>query len=427
MKITMTDIEFLHTLYKMRCLSLNSTLKYFYPNESYIKAKIVPFRQAKLINIRKIDGIYYLEIAQKGLDTVKRFLNIPNEIYNIERNKYEKVVLSLSDILIEDKYVKHQTSLNDFVLEYMCQYKEEVDYYDEKFISGNSTILRPDGMIRLKNADLYLEQDMGTESRKQLMDKWYRYRRYINNGCNGKRRVIVLFIINCQNAKARDLLVRKTFLDSFDQLISNSFEMYSGTKEELIEACFKRIIPGDKERTQELTEIMNRFKYTTADGSGLRVKLDGVVYRYYLVKRNNGKTEYYCPNRNRAGRFQEFLCDIYDYSPMTILSKIKFHRKNSKNFDIAYSGKSGARLIGYIIITRNLKELYSHMKACELLEVENVYITTPSRLKKLTMPKALLKIDSLGNIFSCQNYYYEATTFEGKIDDFGLDGFCLKQ
>lgn len=427
MKITMKDIEFLHTLYKMRCLSLNSTLKYFYPDKSYINSKIVPFRNAKLINIRKIDNVYYLEIAQKGIDTIQRFLNIPNEIYNIERNKYEKVMMNLSDVIIEDKYVKHQTSLNEFVLEYMRLYGEEVDYYDERFISGNTTILRPDGMIRLKNADLYLEQDMGTESRKQLMEKWYRYRRYLNNGYHGKRKLIILFIINCQNEKARDLLVRKTFLDSFDQLVSNNFEMYVGTKEEILEACFKRILVGEKDRNKEIKDLMSRFNYTTADGSGLKIKLDGVIYHYYLVKKTNGKTDYYCPNRNRIGRFQEFLCDMYDYSPMTVLSKIKFHHKNSKNFDIAYSNKSNARLIGYVIITRNIKEFYTHLKACNLIDVENVYVTTPARLKKFTLPKALLKIDPTGNVFSCQNYYYEASNLEGKIDDFGFDGMLLSE
>ena len=422
MKINRKDVEFLFELYKMRCLSLELVHKYFYRDKDFIKEKIGPMRQAELIRIRKQFDQYYLDITQKGLDFMKKYLDIPNETYNIERNRYEKSLLNLSDVLIEDKYIRHQVALNEFVLEYKSHYGK-INYYDEKFISGLSTILRPDGMIRIGNIDLYLEQDMGTENAKQLRDKWYRYRRYLSQGYRGKQKIVVLFIIKCQNPEKRDLLVRKTIMESFDQLLSNNFEIYIGTKDQLLNACYNRIIPGDKERTLELHDLMQKHKYTIRDGSILKVKLGGVVYRYYLANLDQKKRiGYYGPDSHRAGRFQEFLADNYDYSPMTVLSKVRFHQKNSKNFDIAYSGKADARLIGYIILTRDIKTLYQHMKACELLDVENVYITTPSRLKNYSLPKALIRIDKNGQAFSCANCYFDPKIKEGSIDNFSING-----
>ena len=424
MKLNRDDVNFLFELYKLRCLSLELVHKYFYHDTNFTKEKIIPMWKAGIIRIRKIDEKMYLDITQSGLNFVKKYLNMPNEIYNIEKNKNEKVFLNLSDVLIEDKYVKHQNALNEFVLEYKSRYGK-INYFDEKFISGMTSILRPDGMIRLNNTDLYLEQDMGTESAKQLRDKWYRYRRYLSTSYTGKRKIIVLFIIKCQSDKVqgRDLLVRKTILESFDQLMSNNFEIYIGTKEEMLNACYERIIPGDKTRTLEIHNLMQKFNYKTNDGSILKVKLDGVVYRYYLANLNQkGKIGYYSPDRYKVGRFQEFLADNYDYSPMSVLSKIKFHYKNSMNFSIAYSNKANSRLIGYIVLTRNVKKLYNHMKACNLLDVENVFITTPARLKSYPLPKALIHINNEGQVFSCADYYYNPKVKEGKVDDLGVDG-----
>ena len=100
---------------------------------------------------------------------MQKALNLPSEVYNIDTGKNEKTILKVKDIEVEDKFASHQIALNDFVLEFKKK-AGKINYFDEKFMSGLINI-RPDGMIRLENADLFLEQDMGTESAKQLRDK----------------------------------------------------------------------------------------------------------------------------------------------------------------------------------------------------------------------------------------------------------------
>lgn len=421
MKITNFDINFLFDLYRMRCLSFEQIHEFFYSEVNYYKEKIIPFIKAGLVSFYHIKDDYALMIKQKGIDLVQKYMEIPNEIYNIETKKYEKTILKEKDVIVEEKYASHQIALNNFVLNFRKQYGK-TNYFDEKFLSGMANI-RPDGMIRLENVDLFLEQDMGTESAKQLRDKWSRYRRYLAYENDSGRKIIVLFILKCQKIEERNFLVRKTILESFDQMLSNNFEIYIGDEKQMLQTCFDRIIPGDKKRTKEFADLMHKHNFRISDGSKLKVKLGGTVYRYYFGsydKKNH--LIYYMPNRKHKGRFAEFLADNYDYEPMSVLSKIFFHDKNSHNFDIAYSPKANMRLIGYIVLTKDIKRLYRQLKACELFNVKNVFYTTPERLMKLQLPKALLRFDEHGNVYSCSDYYFEATQKIGNINNYNEKG-----
>ena len=169
MKITREDINFLYYLYRFRCLSTRQVRSYFYDFSSYYKEKIVPMVSSQLIELKNNGTDYYVMITQKGIMLFQRYLNIPNEIYNAETGKNEKSVLRASEVVIEEKFVQHQLALNEFVLEFRKK-QGDIDYYDEKYLSGMK-IIRPDGLIKIGGTDILLEQDMGTESSKQLADK----------------------------------------------------------------------------------------------------------------------------------------------------------------------------------------------------------------------------------------------------------------
>lgn len=421
MKIDKYDVNFLYYLYRMRCFSLKQIHNFFYVEKDYYKNRLSPLISSKLITMHNIKDNYAFMITQKGIDVMQKYLNLPNEIYNIETMKTEKVILKEKDVIVEEKFASHQIALNDFVLEFRRKHGK-IKYFDEKFLSGMVNI-RPDGMIRLDNVDLFLEQDMGTESAKQLRDKWNRYRRYLSVEYDSSRKIVVVFILKCQRVEERNLLVRRTILETFDQLLSNNFEIYIGDKETMLNACFDRIIPGDKNRTKEFAELMQKFKFKINDGSKLKVKLGGTVYRYYFGSYDkNNRLIYYAPNKKRRGRFIEFLADNYDYCPMSVLSKISFHDKNSHNFDIAYSPKANMRLIGYIVLTRDLTGLYKQLRACELLGIKNIYYTTPERLMRMPLTKALVRFGNNGEIYSCSNYYFECDLKEGNIANYNKNG-----
>lgn len=420
MNITKQDINFLYFLYKMRCFSLQEISNFFYTNKNFYKENLIPLLKNKLIIMQKNKNQYVFMITQNGIDLLQNKLNIPSEVFNIDKGKVEKTILKQKDVAIKPEYISHQVALNDFVLNFRRKYGK-IEYFDERFLSGMINI-RPDGMIRLPHIDLFLEQDMGSETSKQLSDKWNRYRRYLNNEYTGDKKIIVLFIIDCIDGEKRDLLVRRSIMQNFDQNLSDKFDIYVGDKNTILEACFNRIIPGDKNRTADFNVLMKRHGFKIADGSKIKAKLNGTVYRYYFSKLKDGKIIYYNPNKTRRGRFAEFFADNYDYCPMTILSKIQYHDKNSHNFDLAYSPRANMRLIGYIVLTNDLHRLYRHLATCELLNVENVYYTTPERLMRMPLPRALVRFNNNGEIISCNDYYFDPVVKEGKISEHDKKG-----
>ena len=117
---------------------------------------------------KKVKKVIGIDSSPKMLEFLKKRAE-DNEIFNIDTKKAEKVILKAKDIIIEDKFAPHQIALNEFVLNFRAKYGK-IEYFDEKFLSGMANI-RPDGMIRLDNCDLYIEQDMGSETGKQLRDK----------------------------------------------------------------------------------------------------------------------------------------------------------------------------------------------------------------------------------------------------------------
>lgn len=419
MKIKREDINFLYYLYRFRCLSLKQVNRFFYNDSNYYRDKIVPMIEAHLIVLNIIKEKYIVSITQKGINLFQEYLNIPNETYNAETGKIEKSTLKISDVIVEDKYVNHQVSLNDFVLEFKAQYGE-IEYYDEKYLS-DMKIIRPDGLIRIGNVDLFLEQDMGTESFKQLCDKWNRYKRYLNVAFNGERKIVVLFILKCQNMKGRKALVRKSIFDVFSQIDSAHFEVYIGDKNEMIKAANNEI-KNKKEQTVKLVKIMQKHNFKVSKGDTLKAKL-GTLYNFYIAmfdKKN--RLNYYNPNKQRIGKFTEFLVDFYDNSPISVLNKIYFHHKNSHNYDIAYSPRPNLRLINYLVIVNDIHELYDHLNECELFEKERVFFTTMDRLNKMRFNQAIFTLTKSGDLMTCYDLYFEPTVKEGNIKDYKSNG-----
>lgn len=73
------------------------------------------------------------------------------------------------------RLINHQLELNQFVIEFNAKHSADPNlmphkYYNEKFVSKYKFI-RPDGMISIGDIDFFLEMDMGTENKKQLIDK----------------------------------------------------------------------------------------------------------------------------------------------------------------------------------------------------------------------------------------------------------------
>ena len=446
MKLTRYDLSFLSALYKYRALTIRQCFLYFFSRrfatfKDFYHKYVVPLVKFKLVDLRvgKRNG-YALTLTQKSLDLLVKYAQLPSEIYDIDNDVVIKTLTKISDITVTNRYVDHQTEMNEFLLQFSllaCRQKiPNVQVYDEKFLS-NYVNIRPDSLIRIGDLDLFVEQDMGTETLKQLNDKWNRYRRFLNFefDSTGKRKIVVCFIVSCNGdvLEKRKDLIRRSIQNTFDTLLSEHFDIFIGTRKELLRMVFDLYLNVTAYKSgwtyqDTVKTAFEKHGFKMHDGRALKMKLDGTSYQWYLAKTDTlGHLSYFGNSKTGQGRFQEFLCDDYRYSPVSVISKIAFHHRNAKNFDIAYSTRHpDQRLIGYIVVVENLGEIYHHLKTVKLIGVRNVFFTTIPRLMTFELPHALLSFGRDGKIYSCSDEYFEANILEGDADDLGIDGIEIE-
>lgn len=431
MQLTKDDIRFFNTLYRMRCLSLKQAADFFYMYPSsarLLEEKISPLIKKDYLSFRthRTRGAVLFPTV-KMLRFLSEFFKKPCETYDYRTGKVKKTLPDLKDILIEDRYISHQLALNDFVLEFFAQSKSieelpKIEYFDEKFLSSLKHI-RPDGSLRVgDHLDIFLEQDMSTESAKQLRDKWNKYRRFLTYEFGQKRELIVCFIVegDAKSIDGRKELIRRTIGDIMDTLLSDRFDVFIGTKDELLDVLFKKVLAKDS-FSDALEKAMKKQGWRVGDGRSMRMILNGSAYRYYTCKTNDQGALYHY-----AGRASEFLMDEYRYAPVSVLSKITFHEKNSHNFDIAYSKVINKRLIGYVIVVDDIKMIFKHLRTMDLIGTNNVYFTTLPRLLRMPLEEAIFTFrNDDGDIYHCADASYVPSIYEGNIRSYRANGLKI--
>ena len=138
-------------------------------------------------------------LTRLGIDVVVSEFKIPINI--VDKNGVKRGFYRSSELKLQPKNIPHQVHLNQFMLDFKTVYSyKQLDipwtYFDEKYVS-QYTKIRPDGLIRILDVDLFLEMDMSTESKVQLEAKWRNYKVFLNSAehRHNEQKVIVLFII----------------------------------------------------------------------------------------------------------------------------------------------------------------------------------------------------------------------------------------
>lgn len=421
-KLNKLDFLALRTVYEMRCLSVKQIWEHFYKKhninyEDFYNARIIPLSNLKVIDIKTSNsGVCVVFLTTLGVEIVRNYFGLPSEIYDDGLKKNVSGVQSAKTLDMNQRLIDHQITLNEYVLKFKHLSKrqypnESFKYFDEKFTSRYS-IIRPDGIITVGNLDLFLEMDMGTESKKQLDDKWNRYRRFLNNNSTefSGRKIIVLFIVKCEKIEARKNLVRSSAEEVFTSLLKDNFEIYIGSEQELLNAVFKKILPiyySDYTFENLLMKKLLKEKhgFSAVRGNKLKVNLQGSSYGYYIRKLDK--------NRHivrQDNTIQEFLVDEYIYSPLSVIGKIYFAERTSTQFNLIYKRK-----INYLVVVSDIKTLYEHLKCLKMFSTPMVFFTTPERLKAMDFNEAIFRIDKSGNIFHCSDYGYKTMVFEKNI------------
>lgn len=316
------------------------------------------------------------------------------------------------------RLINHQLELNQFVFEFRNKHKADTSllpyqFFNEK-IASKYKFIRPDGMLSINGVDFFLEMDMGSETKKQLLDKWNNYRLFMNTTefKSATSKIIVLFIISCPKAaiQNRKNLVRSTIYETLIDAFDDKFDVYIGTKTELLNAVFEKLLPLENNSYFFDNAVMENLVakihgYTVGQGDKLKKVFYDASYGYYIRKIND---------KNRIsiidGKVQEFLFDEYFFSPLSVLNKLVYLKKNSSLFKLNYK-----RDIGYVILVGNAKAMFNDLVINSLTEVPNIYFTTVERLTSLPFHQALFTFDSAGNV-----YGYTSASLKTKRLEFNI-------
>ena len=411
------DLKMLYNLYQFRCLTIKQVYNNFYASENYSLNKFVDTKLHDLLKHQLIEEVIFntdniaLFLTKLGIDIIKEEFDLPSEIFDKEKKQIIRGYYRAGELKMQARLIPHQIYLNQFVLDFQRIYefknlKQDWKYYDEKYASQYINI-RPDGLLRMPKTDFFLEMDMGTETTKQLKDKWKHYRMFLSSPeyKHSNRKIIVLFIVeNVSNIENRKNIVKLTsseiLLDSFDE----KFDIIIGTKEELLKRIFQSdIINNFDSKKDSIKNILTQnYKFQIYDGEKVKDKLGNINFDFYIRKRDDNG-QFITEN----GRIQEYLVDNFVPDDLSFIHKISYYNKYNLKYKYFMQ-----REISYIIIANDLKKLQKEIKLYGLDKEKNIFYSTIERITKLPFHKALFQFDINNGIFSFRNNgltlrYYE--------------------
>lgn len=403
-ELTTRDYEMLHEIYLLRCLSESQIYIYFYKDlykgiEDMKDNIIQTLLDDNIICEEKLidSSVYFL--MRKGIDLIVSRFNKPLNIIDEQSGKIKKGYYTASELKLNTKLIKHQVYLNQFVLDFKALYNyygmnELWEYYDEKYVSQYSKI-RPDGMLRIGNRDLFLEMDMNTENYQQLCEKWKKYNTFLHTPefRNISQNILIIFIIDgtndCENRKK---IVQTSINETIFSDISGVFDIIVGTRTELLCELFKKIIPDITHNNlikaqlyQVLTEIHN---FQISDTSYFYRFINGWNYGFYV--RQTDKDNHIAIKNNMI---QAYFIDFYYRDLFSNISKIKNYKDNLTLFNSHYNW-----IPSYIIVCdeSDLTNLKDFLELTNTSDKENViYVTTLKRLSTYTFQEALIPLNLL--------------------------------
>ncbi|PLS19692.1 hypothetical protein CVD28_04575 [Bacillus sp. M6-12] len=423
--LSQRDVEALKSIYLYRCLTMNQLYQLHYSksllNNELVSDDIAKKKIGELLNfglieeverISKVifgepDPVYFL--TPLGIEVIRYCFDLPTNIYDAKKQVVKRGYYRASELKIYPKNINHQVHLNQFVIDF-AQLNLDIGwkYYDEKYVS-QFTSIRPDGMLTILDTDFFIEMDMATESKKQLLEKWENYRNFINSReyAYKERKIVVLFV--CENTtriKERTDLVKYTIYERIVDTIDADFDIYVGSREELLTLLSDKMIPALKGEHPQLTEIkktlVEKEGFHVSNGDILNSVFQGVEFGLYLRKIN--EDNHIMVENNRI---QEFLLDEFSYSALSVLNKMAYLDKSNLFFKQKYN-----REIAYVVVGESEEQIYRDIKLVDLIGVKNVYFTTFKRLNEQPFHEALFQFDFLGNIQHFSDSGLEERVFE---------------
>lgn len=397
------DMFVLHEIYQFRCLDINQLFDYYYYTKFQDKIKFEKLVLKKWTNLLLIDTIEYKEgvavfLTNNAIEIIREEFGMSTNIVDKEKKIVKRGYYSAAELKMLPRLVNHQIHLNRFILDFAALADDEDlnwQHFGEKYVSQYFG-MRPDALLRFYDVDIFLEQDMSTESKKQLLQKWEHYRTFLQSKeVEGQdRKIIMMFIVdNTTNIKERKELVRYTACDSLIDVLNSNFDIYVGSRDELLDILFTKIIPTLHVMNAQHSKLMQivdrRHGFQIRDAGRLKKSLNDTEYTFYLYKTDtNGNL------LHENYRLQEFLLDDALNGPFSMISKIAYHKRNSATFS-----RNNSRPISAIFLVDSSKEVKNYLMLSSLMGTDEVYFTTMKRLETMNFEKALFQFDRSGAIY----------------------------
>lgn len=409
---TKVDIDFLHKVYEMRCLTLHQVYNYFYKNKYSLKELLdkvlIPMQLNKIIKIIPFIGNYAILLDRAGHDYLRDNILV-KEVLDSDRNKIRRGYNNLGENNMETKMMNHQVHLNEFVLEteenikkinHTTDFKIDYKYKDEKQVSKYFYI-RPDGLLSLdinlnnepvRSIDFFLEMDMATETAKHLTHKFRRYNDFVKSREFYARheKIIVLFIIaNTERLEERKRLIRKTFNENFNRY-NKRFDLFIGTKVECQRFLFN-ISLGKQDSLDIIKDLCAAVVKTS------NLELDFINKPEYLIKLKNNKTFFY---------------DSYMDSLGSVISRIMYYHSINNAYKLKYKDN-----IDYLVVVKDPLSTLLDLEALNIVSTERVYFTTIKRLQTMPIYEAIYTYGYDGSISHFTDETFTNMKFEVNLRD----------
>jgi hypothetical protein len=404
--LTKIDLEVLHQIYLLRCLTINQIYVNFYEDTFTGVQQFKDKKVSILLQLGVVEEIYFssdnsaLFLTKTGIDVVVAEYQIPINIVDVETNGIKRGYYRASELKMLAKNIPHQVHLNQFMLDFKKIYETNNyplawTYYDEKYVSMYTKI-RPDGLINILDTDLFLEMDMSTESKAQLIDKWKHYKSFLNSveHRNNDKKVIVLFIVENTNLiENRKNLIKLTAQEIVLNDLDDKFEIIVGTKDELLTAIFQVIIPDIMEtnyKKSQLAHALHNLGFDVVNASPLSSKLSNSDYGFF-IRRLDESNNIIIEN----SKIQGYFIDYYIDNSVSNMAKIAYLDRNLSNFHYYYKWTPS-----YIVVCDDINRLHNDLKLFNLDTSNNVYYTTLERLQTMPFHEALFQFNFDGDMYS---------------------------
>lgn len=390
------DKKALVDMYYKRCLTPELLKRFIYTDitedEDFSEYKTERLRENGLITPVEYKGgniAYFL--TSDGVVMARYYIGHDSRYRNSNIEKKS------SELMMSHIIIAHQTALNRFSYE-LADWAREEDisfaYRDQIFAPNLSRSMMTDGLFFLEDEILLIETDTGTETTKDLRVKWTNYSTFLNNPAEAykDKKLKVFFVLeNVKNGQCRRVSVFSAIHALLCVKLSEQFEIYAGTPEELL-----AVLRG--EPAKEVEETISTLKKR----QGFEVREVGFDFledelgfdRYiYMDGDSNGILKV-------DGRIQEYVVDFWFDCRASILSKIQYFSAIEHKMR-----QSLSRSMGYVVVLPNERFISQLVKKARLDIAENVFFTTENRLKRNTWNKALFRTD----LNQCMYYYEDAS------------------